>query len=284
LSTLTKVLIILQVVVVLVLCGLVVTYVATSDNYKKMCDDQRTQATRANQGKAQAEEELEKTKAAKDQEIAAFRQQIAALTEKTNAMTQDAANLAREMDRLKGENEKMTLAVQVANNTALQQTDLFKKAQEKNEALSADVIKKDGELRQASDALTEKTALLTTQTTQIRSLADQTKELQSKLDQFQRLTGRPSPPPTTTSAASVEQTPNLKGSITQVDPGNKLAEISIGANDGVKPNMEFSITRGNQFVCSLVILDARPQKAVGTIDKAQQEPKVGDVASTNLYE
>lgn len=283
-STLTKVLIILQVVVVLVLCGLVVTYVATSDNYKKMYDDERAKAVQANQKRAQAEEELEKVKATKDQEIAAFTQKVAGLTDKITAMTQDAAAMARDMDALRAEKEKQTLAAQVATHNAMQQTELFKKAQETIDTLRADQIKKDGELRQASDDLTEKTALLTTQTAQISTLTDQAKELQGKIAQYERLTGRPSPLPANTKGTSAEQTPNLTGSITQVDLGNKLAEISIGSNDGVKPNMEFYITRGNQFICNIQILDAKPEKAVGTIDKAQQEPKVGDMAATNLYE
>jgi hypothetical protein len=74
----------------------------------------------------------------------------------------------------------------------------------------------------------------------------------------------------------------LKGRVTAVDPKNSMAQISIGAADGVKESMKFHVTRGDQFVCDILILDVDAEKAVGILELVQQPPKVGDNVSTSL--
>lgn len=90
-STLTKVLIVLQVVVALVLCGLVVTYVANADNYKGMYEDARSKANRANQEKEAKLQEFEQFKATKDQELAKLTQQMGEQRDAIGKLTNDLA-------------------------------------------------------------------------------------------------------------------------------------------------------------------------------------------------
>jgi hypothetical protein len=80
---------------------------------------------------------------------------------------------------------------------------------------------------------------------------------------------------------------DLSGSITEVDLKNLLAEISIGEADGVREGMRFHLTRGDKFICDIVILDVWPEKAVGWLDLVQEDqpqvqPRVNDRVSTNL--
>jgi hypothetical protein len=78
---------------------------------------------------------------------------------------------------------------------------------------------------------------------------------------------------------------SLEGLIITVDLENSLAEISIGAANGVKQNMKFHVTRGDEFICDILILDVEPEKAVGTLELmnvTQKQPKAGDNVSTNL--
>jgi len=71
-----------------------------------------------------------------------------------------------------------------------------------------------------------------------------------------------------------------------VDLKNLLAEISIGAADGVKKGMRFHATRDSKFICDVVVLDVEPDKALGWLellqDQPQDKPKAGDAVSTNL--
>jgi hypothetical protein len=46
--------------------------------------------------------------------------------------------------------------------------------------------------------------------------------------------------------------------------------------------MKFHVTRGDAFICDILIVDVDVEKAVGVLELVQQQPKVGDNASTNL--
>jgi len=78
---------------------------------------------------------------------------------------------------------------------------------------------------------------------------------------------------------------DLNGMITEVDMKNLLAEISIGAAEGVKAGMRFHLTRNNKFICDIVILDVWPEKAVGWLEllpeQPQNQPKINDKVSIN---
>jgi chromosome segregation ATPase len=289
LSTLTKVLIILQVVVVLILCGLVVTYVATADNYKTMYDAERTKASQAGQKRAEAEEELQKAKAASDQEIASFRQDAAKLTERITSLTNEIASVKREREEMTLKVASMAAANEATSNSLKQQGELYKQTREQLDAAQAEVIKKDGQIREVSDSLAEKMGVLGAQAELIKRLTDEKTELQGKVDQVLRQSGKAVVPPTPAQGPSAAQpqkpvTPQSspKGVITKVDLENELAEISIGSVEGVRAEMKLYVTRESQFVCNLVILEVEAQKAVGILDLVQQAPKVGDAVSADL--
>jgi len=75
---------------------------------------------------------------------------------------------------------------------------------------------------------------------------------------------------------------NLQGVIEGVKLQDSMAHISIGSIDGVRVGMEFFVIRGDEFICKLEIIDIDDTKAVGKLKIVQQEPKKGDVVTTNL--
>jgi hypothetical protein len=50
----------------------------------------------------------------------------------------------------------------------------------------------------------------------------------------------------------------------------------------VKEGMTFHVTRGDAFICDILITDVDTEKAVGVLQLVQQTPRVGDTAATNL--
>ena len=46
--------------------------------------------------------------------------------------------------------------------------------------------------------------------------------------------------------------------------------------------MKFHVTRGDEFICDILIVDVDTEKAVGVLELVQQPLKVGDNAATNL--
>ena len=287
-STLTKVLIVLQVVVALVLCGLVVTYVSTAENYKQMYETENSKAKRANQDKENAQEELEKFKAEKDQEIASLTKQIAALKDTISKLNNDLAASERTRAQLNNDLLAKDATIQTANTLANQQTELYANAKEQLDVLRVEQVKKDGQLKEINDTLVEKMGIITTQAEQIKRLTDEKNDLLAKLQQSLRQSGRELVPPIPTQSKPSQQASpstmdiDLKGTITRVDLENKLAEISIGSAQGVRQDMKFYVTRGDQFICYILALEVEPERTVGILDMVQMAPMPGDVVSTNL--
>ena len=113
--------------------------------------------------------------------------------------------------------------------------------------------------------------------------------MQKKLDQLYRPLGREAVAPKPVTARKEIVAPakdikeiDLKAVVTVVDPKNSMAGISISAADGVKEGMIFHITRGDEFVRDILIIDVEGDEAVGIFDIGTKMPKIGDIAATNF--
>ena len=128
-------------------------------------------------------------------------------------------------------------------------------------------------------------------TSKNKQLIEANQDLETRLNQYLRQYGKATvaPQPVTPTRAIVQPAVpatakdiGLSGRVTAVDMKNALAEISIGAAAGVKPDMTFHVTRGEQFVCNIEILDVDADKAVGVLKLMQGAPQAGDACATNL--
>lgn len=184
------------------------------------------------------------------------------------------------------------------SKTTDSQSQLLKNSLDELEKLRAEQIKKDKELKQTETTLLEKMVIISTLDQKAKRLLEEKTELQNRLNQLLRQYGKTAAPaaPVTTRQEQVRTIPippgapvgpptrdiGLKGRVTAVDPKNSMAEISIGGAHGVTEDMKFHVTRGDEFICDILILDVDAEKAVGILDLVQQMPKVGDSVSTNL--
>jgi hypothetical protein len=46
--------------------------------------------------------------------------------------------------------------------------------------------------------------------------------------------------------------------------------------------MKFHVTRGDKFICDILIIDTDAEEAVGAMELVQEQPRAGDTVSTNL--
>ncbi len=301
-STLTKVLIVLLTVFSLFLCGIVVTYVANAENQKKRADGLQGQVQTAKQKQQQAE------KGEADQKQAAEALQ-ANLGKQLADANEIRVRLEGEIDKLKRENAQWAreildnnALVKQANETMAKLRDQAGASQDEVKALLADQTNRKKELDETTQALMERMAVLADLEKKNRQLIEEKQGLETQLNQVLQKYGRaPVRVPTVTQPQltaqpvqrAVAQQPtqaaepqtraiNLNGRITQVDMKNKVASISIGTAAGVRTDMKFHVTRGDQFICDIVIFDADAEKAVGTLDLVQTEPQPGDLVTTNL--
>ncbi len=290
-STLTKVLIVLLTVFSIFLCGIVVTYVANAENYRATADSQRSQIQNMRNARDAAVRSEEQQKQASEQLKAELDRQI-------NDLKVAMTELQAQLDAVKRDNTlkeqqvaNQTAAVKLANQAAAEQTRLFENVQQEIESLRAEQTKRTKELNETTQTLLEKMAVIAQLEEKNRQLTEAKQEVETRLNQMLQQYGRVAARPQTVTPTRAVAQPapqraaqkiGLDGKVTGVDPKNRLAEISIGAAAGVRQDMKFHVTRGEQFVCDILIFEVYPDKAVGILDLIQVEPRVGDAVTTNL--
>lgn len=289
-STLTKILIVLLTIASIFLCGIMVTYVANADNYKQKYDrlyvDLQDAVQKRKSVETQLKEEIDKA----NRQQKALNDNIASLNLKIQQLEADLNEADREKALLLKRVDSFASIVEGFTKTNDQQGLLLKNTIARLESVEADLIKEQSQHKETTRLLFEKMAIIKTLEEKDKRLLEENAELQTKLDQFLRQYGKVLAPPTPVTPVTAKAKPaapptrdiRLKGQVTAVDLKNSLAEISIGTAHGVKEGMKFHVTRGDQFICDIVILDVQPEKAIGWLELLQDDPKAGDIASTNL--
>lgn len=292
-STLTKVLIVLLTVASIFLCGIVVTYVASQVDYKGMYDDLNTKYKAAKEAEDNANTQFNELKNRTDEEKLALNKQMAALQERIAGLQADLKQTQIDRDDARRRGDSWQAQTQALAKTVEANNQLTANAQAELVKVSADLDKEQAEHKQTSTALLEKMTIISVLEDKARQLLEEKTDLQGKLDKMLQGYGKLVAPPVPVTAIPEEarvappaKDIDLKGLITAVDLPNKLAEISIGEADGVEKGMRFHATRGDAFICDVVILDVEPEKAVGWLELLKEgpenQPQVSDEVRTNL--
>ncbi|MBN2314123.1 MAG: hypothetical protein JXM79_09350 [Sedimentisphaerales bacterium] len=292
-STLTKVLIVLLTLASIFLCGIVVTYVANATDYKEKFDNQQSRFKAAEQRADSAErnfnnlkDETEQTKLALDNKIADLERRISTLSADLKQCQIDRDDARRKEDTWETMVQDFSKRLEVNNGLAAS-------AQAELKQIRAELITERSEHEATTAALLEKIAIIGVLEDKSKQLLEEKTELQNRLNQALKEYGKitaPTEPVTAMGEPARVAAPakdiDLQGVITDVNLQECLAEISLGQADGVTKGMTFHATRGEQFICNVVIIDVLPEKATGWLDLlkegAQNQPKVNDKISTNL--
>ena len=273
------------------LCGIVVTYVALADNYKEQYNDMKTDR---DSFKETAESKTEQ-----------YNQKDAEKVAIENKLNSEIAKLNTEIGTLKGqlkdfEDQRknwlqrvsdMASVVETTTQTSKETTKLMMDKEAELNKLKAERIKLIDQFEDTSTTLLEKLAVIQTLEKEKKQLIEEKVELQNRLDKLLQPTGRtpapvvtitPKPTEIARPAPVIAKKIGLKGQVTAVDTKNKMASISIGTADGVKEGMKFHVTRGDKFICDMLIIDTDAEEAVGALELVQEQPRPGDTVSTNL--
>jgi uncharacterized phage infection (PIP) family protein YhgE len=272
----------------LFLCGVVVTYVANAENYKQSVDEYRRQASAAKNRQQDAEDELTTYKDTADKARQALEQQISDMTINVDNLRAQIVDLQRKNDQLTQNVANSAETVKVTSETQRQMLEQAQADQSRVTTLLADQTRLEKQLKETEQLLLDKLAIIQTLQAEKKQLAEANQDLESRvngtLQPFGRVATSPRPvtplPGIAQPATGPSQPIALNGRIVSVDL--PLAEISIGAAAGVKQKMTFNVTRGDQFVCYLEVLDVEPDRAVGVLKVMQSQPLAGDTITTNL--
>jgi hypothetical protein len=285
LSTLTKILVVLLSLFAIFLCGLMVSYVGSANNYKTLYEQQVTalQTVQAENISlvARYEEQVAKTNAL-ETKMAGENQTLQAQLNQLTVNLQQSERLKQEYqsraDSWKGVMTGFEQSVSAMLESLNLTRDQLEKARSQN-------IKDQKDLNQITANLYGKIVELQ------RLEADRRRILEQKTDlekQVAKISGSGASAP----AAPVTQVPDMakptpittasaiNGLISEMN--ESLVTLSVGTADGVQKGMVFHITRGSDFLCDVVITDVDVNKCAGVLEMVQQRPKVGDTAATKL--
>ena len=289
-STLTKILIVLLTIASIFLCGIVVTYVANADNYRDKYTRQKAERDSLKEKTDSLTEQLNNKIAEKDALEDKLNNDITSLNIEISTLKGKLEDVERRNNQLLNEAASYASASETYSQTANTHGQLLKETLAEKNKLQAQQIKLSAQLDDTSATLLEKLAIIQTLETEKKRLTEEKLELQGRLGKVLQPTGKAPAPviPVTPQKDVARPAPviaekiGLKGLITAVDLKNKMASISIGLADGVKDGMKFHVTRGDKFICDILIIDTDTEEAVGALELIQEQPKAGDTVSTNL--
>jgi len=286
LSTLTKTLIILVTLSSILLCGIVVTYVANADNYRQKYEAIKTDKDGLAKKVANLTEQVNKNLEQKKRAESRLNSEASSLRVEVGELKTKLANSEREKGALLQKVNGWASVVENFTQTNDKQGQLLTDTLEKLNNLQTNQVKQRKELSETTQALVEKMAIIETIEAEKRRLEEEKAELQGGLVGGTRSASVPTPVTKPRQDArpvsSVVSEMALNGLIKVVDLKNSMVSISIGSVDGVKEGMKFHATRGNEFICDILIIDVEPEAAVGVLELVQKQPRVGDSVTTNL--
>jgi len=289
LSTLTKILIVLLSLFSIFLCGTVVTYVGNASNYKALYEAERDARTVAEAERASAQRQYDEQVQFVSSLKRDYNERIQALEEEKSKLMADLSSAERASLQYQARADSWQGIV-----TGFEQTignlemSLKTTRQELDNIRKAD-IQESKEFNELTNRLYETMVQLEALRADKRRLLEEKSALEEQLKQAAdgaaavakaaenvvtpvRDAARP--------VVSIPETTDIKGIVTEV--GESLISVSIGSADGVKKDMVFHVTRGDEFICDVVITNVDTNKAAGVLELKVDQPKIGDTVSTKL--
>jgi len=283
LSILTKILAVLLSVFSLLLVGMVVTFVGNSNNYKASYEEQITlnavmrgtvtEATRQYNELVKKSGELQKDLQDEILNLKAEKDLLASELRKSERLSMQYQNQANSMTSvLAGFDQSVKNLLASLNKT-----------QKELDEARAEGIKSQKELNQMTSDLYEKIVQLQSIEAERRRLLEQKTELENRAATVgtpREIVAPVTPLPNQMASPAVAAPAgtDIKGQIVEIE-GN-LVTLSVGSADGVAKNMVFHVTRGDRFVCDVIITNVDINRSAGTLDLVVQQPQVNDIAST----
>ena len=289
-STLTKVLIVLLTLSSIFLCGIVVTYVANAENYRQRYDRLSSETSALKKKNEDLTKQVNEQIEDKDALEKKLRSQIASLNTELTGLKSELKEVDREKETLLQKVNSWTSIVKDFSETNDKQGTLLKNTLEELKKIQSEQIRQGKELNETTTTLIEKMALIDALESEKRRLLEEKTDLQNRLENLLQPAGKMEVPTPVTPeqdkarpAGPETRQIDLKAVVTAVDLKNSMAGISIGSTDGVKENMKFHVTRGDEFICDIVIFDVDTAESVGMLELVQQPPQVGDSVSTSFF-
>jgi predicted nuclease with TOPRIM domain len=247
------------------------THVNWRDEVLKPTTGLKSLVDQSNRAKKELQEQLEKTKVELSQEQAARRTTLAALQTQLDQYLAQLQQSVAEVQRLESQYTELT-------QTVKNKTERLSATTQQNEQLKEQLNK----ARADFDAQFAKATQLTDQLNTIRGT------LQGLEERNQQLAGQVSKFKEVTDAYGINvddpvdrSPPEVNGEVLAVD-SNRLVEISLGFDDGLREGHVLEVSRGGQYLGRVLVRKTEPNRAAAEILREYRQGmiKKGDRVDT----
>jgi multidrug efflux pump subunit AcrA (membrane-fusion protein) len=249
---------------------------ATHKNWKAEADALKTNLDLATATNQQLESERRSLESQLKAEVEASQQEVRKLESERGVLMTQNTTIQSELDqlRLKGRSDMAAVAATQTNNETLatEVGDLRKQIvddkQNRDEAF-ATMIKATDQLHEAQGNLT--------------AVRERNLQLVAELGDKVSIIRSHGFDPDTDPEAVV---PRIRGEVlgTRRTAGKQLIEVTIGADDGLKPGHTVEVFRGERYLGRVEIITTEPDRAVGRVLRQFQQGQIqeGDHVATKL--
>ncbi len=268
-----KIFVMLILVMSLVFMSFAIAVYSTHRNWKEEAKDLERQRVEVEARNNELNQTLENLKTEMATEQQAAQAQIAKLETMRDALQKQRASDEQRLAQLVGQNTELTGTVgatQQRLTALLQEVSQLRQeiivAQTERDRLFADVLETTEQLHDSH------AQLVRAKETQLQLARDVARYKQA-------VEGAGIDPEAPTDGAP----PEVQGQVTQVS-GNRLIEVSLGSDDGLRTSHTVHVYRGNSYLGKAEILRTAPDRAVGRILKPYQKGAIrkGDRVATRL--
>lgn len=286
-STLTKVLIVLLSLFSIFLCGTVVTYVGNANNYKELYDEAQGDMTVLAAETASAQRQYKEQVDAVGDLKKEHNERIQLLEDAKGVLTADLRTAERARLQFQARADSWQGLLTGSEQTVGTLVISLETVRNELDKVRTDDIEESKEFNELTDRLYETLVQVQALQAANRRLLEEISGLEDQLNPAAG--GRPAVAKanvvtpvegTARPAMSMPETADLKGLVSAV--GESLVSVSIGSADGVAMDMVFHVTRGDEFICNVVITHVDTNMAAGVLDLKVGQPKIGDTVSTKL--
>jgi len=286
LSVLTKILIVLLSLFSIFLCGAVVTYVGNAGNYKALLDDQKSLNDSVKAKNATLTTQYNELTAKMKQKEQELNDRIQTLEQEKGEVVAMLRSAERKNLEYQNKVNRWTGVLDSFGQTMGSLEKSLMLTQKQLDQSRVEGIRNQKELSEIHASLYERIVQMQSLEAQRNRLLEQKSELEKQITAISASGGgavEELPTSGGSLAATARAVPSgldLKGLITEV--GESLLTISLGSDDGVTEQTLFHVTRGDEFICDIIITHVDTNKSAGAAELVQQQPIVGDNVSTKL--
>lgn len=288
-STLTKVLIVLLSLVTIFVSGAMVTFVASTDNFKELATDLGELLKACQDEIALHDQRLQE----KSSQMAQERNALLISNQKLQAQLSTSEVNRRIAETAKNDFEikysTMSGVLAGLESTLKNETAIRALTQDQLGKQLAKVIKLQAELNIVEADQSEKIVNIQKLNAKVKNLIEKGTLYDTEISRlssgktitpYDRVVTRV--PDYANAALAAPTNVSLKGLVAGISANLELVTVSLGSADGVARNSVFHVTRGDEFICNVKITDVDTNKSAGVIELQIGQPRVGDTVSNEL--